>query len=139
MHEPRNSPQCGRTSHLRHGRSQYGRDPFPPWRAGPGRPVLRGALAIFRDLGDQWLLSVSLHGLAMTGIREGADERATQALHESLHLAAQLGENYWVAENLEALAAVAQRADRLDEAARLLSASDKLGPDRSTRSTRGPS
>ena len=49
-----------------------------------------------------------------------------QALHESLHLAAQLGENYWVAENLEALAAVAERADRLDEAARLLSASDKL-------------
>lgn len=84
------------------------------------------ALAIFRDLGDQWLLAVALHGLAMTGIREGAGERATQALHESLQLAAQFGENYWVAENLEAIAALTHRADRLDEAARLLSAADSL-------------
>ena len=43
-HEPRNSP--GVRAHVAPTAwpFTYGRDPFPPWRAGPGRPVLRGSL-----------------------------------------------------------------------------------------------
>lgn len=84
------------------------------------------AIGIFREIGDQWSLNGSLHGLAMTRFRQGDEGRTVQVLHQSLRLAAQLGENNWVAENLEALAAVAQRAKRPKEAARLLGAAKSL-------------
>ena len=86
----------------------------------------REALDVFRARGNTWYVAGTLRGLALTALRQGDHGYAREALRESMALATQLGENLWIAEDLETLSALAQAGEDPVAATVLLSTADHV-------------
>jgi len=84
--------------------------------------VLAGAVAAAAG-GDTWMLLVNRNNLGVAMLFLGEDEHATLELCASLRLSAPMNAQRPAAESLLALAAVAARASRVDEAVHLRGAS----------------
>jgi DNA-binding CsgD family transcriptional regulator len=81
--------------------------------------LLEESLALFREVGDDLDVAITLVYLAFAVLSEGDHERATRLLEEGLPLSQDLGDKNSVANSLEALAAVAGVLGHLPRAARL--------------------
>jgi hypothetical protein len=73
-----------------------------------------------------WYVAGSLRGLAVTALRQGDHGSARDALRESVELATQLGENLWIAEDLETLSALAHACRSPARATVLLSTAEQV-------------
>jgi predicted ATPase/class 3 adenylate cyclase len=87
---------------------------------------LEESLTIFRDLEDTWGIGLALYGRGLTLHSRGAFDPAAQSLRESLSLHDDLGDRQAIAQDLEALAAVASALDHLVRSTRLCAAAERL-------------
>ena len=88
--------------------------------------LYRDALRTFRALGNTWYVAGSLRGLALNALRQGELGKTREALGESMALATQMGDNLWVAEDLEVAAALAQAGEDPVTATVLLSTAERF-------------
>jgi DNA-binding CsgD family transcriptional regulator len=84
------------------------------------------SVALFRDLGDPWGLSLALRHLGYVSSGQGDYERAAALFKESLVLCGELGEKWFSSMCLEDLAVVAGLAGDHRRAVQLLGAAEEL-------------
>jgi hypothetical protein len=84
------------------------------------------SLRLCRELGDKWVMAVTLSRLGTVAHEQGDDGRATALFKESLALRQALGDKHGLAACCEGLARVAVAQQHLESAAQLLGAAAAL-------------
>jgi DNA-binding CsgD family transcriptional regulator len=87
-------------------------------------PLYRESLEMFRELGDRQGEAHNLHGLARVAQQTGDDLEALRHYREALFLNRSLGERYWTVACIEGIAAILINRGHVEQAIRLLGASD---------------